>query len=115
MASGSNSNGGKTVRFPQEQSENPNTDVFWLLLSNVPSGTIIGLDVNSWTVGPQFRGIRDIPFGVHYFFYNSASTEKNCNSVSGLRCSQFIYCNERRAIRKRWVKEREEFEDQPDG
>nr|CDS32896.1 AAR2 [Hymenolepis microstoma] len=90
-------------------------DVCWFLLSDVPPGTVIGLDANIWTVGPNFRGIRDIPFGVHYFFYNSASITPSHSSISGLRCSQFLYLNEPRVIRKRWVNEREEFQDQLDG
>ncbi|VDN96797.1 unnamed protein product [Rodentolepis nana] len=99
----------------KERVQERSLDVCWFLLSDVPPGTVIGLDANIWTVGPNFRGIRDIPFGVHYFFYNSASITPNHSSVSGLRCSQFLYLNEPRVIRKRWVREREEFEDQLDG
>ncbi|VDL60026.1 unnamed protein product [Hymenolepis diminuta] len=108
-----NSKAIKRVKIEDEKLEERNPDVCWLLLSGVPPGTVIGLDANIWVVGPNFRGIRDIPFGVHYFFYNSVST--TTSSVSGLRCSQFLYFNESRVIRKHWVIEREVFEDQPDG
>lgn len=110
-----NSEAIKRARIEDDKPEERNPDVCWLLLSGVPTGTVIGLDANIWVVESNFRGIRDIPFGVHYFFYNSASTTTSHSSVSGLRCSQFLYFNEPRVIRKHWVNEREVFEDQSDG
>lgn len=44
----------------------------WLILSDVPAGTVIGLDTNIWKVGRNFRGIKDIPLGIHYLFYRFA-------------------------------------------
>lgn len=40
-----------------------------LVFLNVPEGTEFGIDYNSWTVGPNFRGIKMIPPGVHFIYY----------------------------------------------
>jgi A1 cistron-splicing factor AAR2 len=36
---------------------------------DVPVGTEFGIDYNSWNVGPQFRGVKMIPPGVHFVYY----------------------------------------------
>lgn len=36
-----------------------------LLLENVPTGSVVGLDLYSWTAGQNFRGWRDVDAGVH--------------------------------------------------
>ncbi len=84
----------------------------WLLLSDVPAGTLIGLDANIWRVGPSFRGIRGIPLGVHFLFYNAASSTEG-EASSGLRCSTFLNFTKPCVMKKKWVKETEEFTDQP--
>lgn len=40
-----------------------------LILLDVPSGTDIGIDIKSWTVGPNFKGIKMIPPGIHFVHY----------------------------------------------
>ena len=40
-----------------------------LLLLNMPEGSEFGIDYNSWTVGPKFRGVKMIPPGIHYIYY----------------------------------------------
>jgi A1 cistron-splicing factor AAR2 len=34
-------------------------------LQNIPPGSQVGLDLHSWQSGPNFRGIRDVPEGLH--------------------------------------------------
>ncbi len=36
---------------------------------DVPAGTEFGIDCNSWEVGPNFRGVKMIPPGIHFMYY----------------------------------------------
>ncbi|CAK8683735.1 protein AAR2 homolog [Clavelina lepadiformis] len=45
----------------------------FLLLFDVPEGTEFGIDWNNWTTGPLFKGVKMIPPGVHFVFYNAVS------------------------------------------
>lgn len=36
---------------------------------DVPVGTEFGIDYNSWNVGPEFRGVKMIPAGLHFVYY----------------------------------------------
>ncbi|KAL5105814.1 hypothetical protein TcWFU_005802 [Taenia crassiceps] len=96
-----------------EGKEETDLNVSWLLLSDVPQSTLIGLDTNVWKVGPNFRGIRDIPLGLHYLFFNAASNSLEGKSVSGPRCGLFLDLSKPSVVKKRWVKEAEEFVDLP--
>lgn len=40
-----------------------------LVLLNVPERTEFGIDYNSWTVGPKFKGVKMIPPGFHFVYY----------------------------------------------
>lgn len=40
-----------------------------LVILDVPQGTEFGIDYNSWTVGPKFKGVKMIPPGFHFVFY----------------------------------------------
>ncbi|KAL7054786.1 hypothetical protein AAHC03_025728 [Spirometra sp. Aus1] len=85
-------------------------DTCWLVLTDVPTGTVIGLDANVWRVGRHFRGIKDIPLGVHYMFYSAVRE----NAVSGVRCSQFLNFTKPCIVKKRWISNQEEFQDEPE-
>lgn len=85
-------------------------NVCYLILEDVPHGTLIGLDTNVWYVGSSFRGIRNIPLGVHYLFYNSVTED---GSGSGLRCSVFLDFKRPCVLKKCWIRESEEFVDRP--
>ena len=39
------------------------------VLLNMPEGSEFGIDYNSWTTGPKFRGVKMIPPGIHYIYY----------------------------------------------
>ena len=40
-----------------------------LVLLDVPQRTEFGIDYNSWSVGPKFKGIKMIPPGLHFVYY----------------------------------------------
>lgn len=41
----------------------------FILCLDVPEGTDIGIDYFEWKTGPNFKGIKLIPFGIHFFYY----------------------------------------------
>jgi len=46
-----------------------------VVVLGVPEGTQFGLDMNSWTVGDKFMGIKMIPPGIHFVYYSARGTE----------------------------------------
>jgi len=46
-----------------------------LFLLDVPINTEIGVDMNSWHTGPNFKGIKMIPPGIHFIYWSSVSKE----------------------------------------
>jgi len=40
-----------------------------LVFLDVPVGTNIGIDIKSWTIGNNFKGIKMIPPGIHFIHY----------------------------------------------
>ena len=40
-----------------------------LFLLGVPINTEIGVDMNSWHSGPNFKGIKMIPPGIHFIYW----------------------------------------------
>ncbi len=40
-----------------------------LIVLDMPQGAEFGIDYNSWTVGPKFKGVKMIPPGFHFVFY----------------------------------------------
>ncbi|EPS59191.1 hypothetical protein M569_15618, partial [Genlisea aurea] len=43
-----------------------------LLLLDVPQFTLIGVDTQMVSAGPNFKGIKMIPPGVHFIYYSSS-------------------------------------------
>ncbi|WAR04644.1 AAR2-like protein [Mya arenaria] len=41
------------------------------VLLDMPEGSEFGIDYNSWTTGPNFRGVKMIPPGIHYIYYRT--------------------------------------------
>ncbi|XP_041007723.1 protein AAR2 homolog isoform X2 [Juglans microcarpa x Juglans regia] len=46
-----------------------------LLLLDVPQYTLIGVDTQTFSVGPSFKGIKMIPPGPHFVYYSSSSRD----------------------------------------
>nr|CAG4647292.1 EOG090X0AVR [Megafenestra aurita] len=42
-----------------------------LFVLDVPLGTELGMDLNTWKTGEKFKGIKMIPPGIHYIYYSS--------------------------------------------
>ena len=40
-----------------------------LVMLEVPEGTEVGIDYNSWRAGSRFHGVKMIPPGVHFVYY----------------------------------------------
>ena len=40
-----------------------------LLILDMPEGSEFGIDYNSWTTGPRFKGIKMIPPGIHFVYF----------------------------------------------
>ena len=40
-----------------------------LVMLDVPEGTEVGIDYNSWRAGSRFHGVKMIPPGVHFMYY----------------------------------------------
>ncbi|RKP05083.1 AAR2 protein-domain-containing protein [Thamnocephalis sphaerospora] len=78
-----------------------------LLLLDAPDALEFGIDYNSWTIGPRFKGVKMIPPGVHFVYYCVADKF----SQSGLRNGFMKYFQEREIAVYRWNPEAEDFED----
>ncbi|XP_011872742.1 PREDICTED: protein AAR2 homolog [Vollenhovia emeryi] len=44
-----------------------------LVLLDMPAGTDVGIDIKSWSVGQNFKGIKMIPPGIHFVHYSAAN------------------------------------------
>lgn len=40
-----------------------------VVFRDMPEGSEFGMDFNSWNVGPNFRGMKMIPPGIHFVYY----------------------------------------------
>ena len=40
-----------------------------MFLLDVPHNTEVGIDLNSWNTGPNFKGIKMIPPGIHFIYW----------------------------------------------
>nr|CAH0113748.1 unnamed protein product [Daphnia galeata] len=48
----------------------------FLFLLDVPIGTEVGIDFNSWKTGEKFKGIKMIPPGIHFIYYRQLLCSK---------------------------------------
>ncbi|KAL1215272.1 hypothetical protein V5N11_017036 [Cardamine amara subsp. amara] len=46
-----------------------------LLFLDVPQHTLVGIDTQIFSVGPDFKGIKMIPPGIHFVFYSSSTRD----------------------------------------
>ena len=60
-----------TSTFSQEEAQQLFHNGGTLVFQDVPTGTEFGIDYNSWNVGPNFKGVKMIPPGVHFVYYRS--------------------------------------------
>lgn len=69
-----------------------------LIFLDMPEGSEFGMDFNSWNVGPNFRGMKMIPPGVHFVYYSAVDRDKQPGPRSGF----FHNFEKREIIVKKW-------------
>ncbi|CAK9150643.1 unnamed protein product [Ilex paraguariensis] len=75
-----------------------------LLLLDVPQYTLIGIDTQTFSVGPAFKGIKMIPPGPHFVFYSSSSRDGHeFSPIIGF----FIHATPSEVIVRRWDQQEE--------
>ena len=53
------------------------------LLLDIPENTEFGIDYTSWNVGPKFKGVKMIPPGIHFIYYNVTDKHGNVGIRNG--------------------------------
>ncbi|KAI5684353.1 hypothetical protein M9H77_05581 [Catharanthus roseus] len=77
-----------------------------LLLLDVPQYTLIGIDTQMFSSGPNFMGIKMIPPGVHFVYYSSSNREgSEFSPITGF----FIDAQPSQVFVRKWNKEEEHF------
>ena len=79
-----------------------------LVLLEVPPGTEVGVDMNSWNVGEKFLGIKMIPPGVHFVYYSPVNISQR--SVAP-RTGFFHNFSRGEVMVRKWSKAGEEIVD----
>ncbi|KAI3462593.1 hypothetical protein Pfo_019256 [Paulownia fortunei] len=75
-----------------------------LLLLDVPQCTLIGIDTQMYSSGPNFKGIKMIPPGIHFIYYSSSNREgSEFSPVVGF----FIEANPSQVIVRKWDQKEE--------
>lgn len=75
------------------------------LFLDVPEGTSFGIDLKSWNVGEKFRGIKMIPPGIHYVFYNAVDDENAVEFRNGF----FHWFRKGEVLVRKWNKRLEDI------
>ncbi|KAL3637763.1 hypothetical protein CASFOL_018211 [Castilleja foliolosa] len=82
-----------------------------LLLLDVPQHTLIGVDTQIYYSGPNFKGVKMIPPGVHFLYYSSSNREGiEFSPVVGF----FIDAKASQVIVRKWDQKEERFVKLPD-
>ncbi|KAL0431377.1 UNVERIFIED_CONTAM: protein AAR2 [Sesamum radiatum] len=77
-----------------------------LLLLDVPQYTLIGIDTQMFSSGPNFKGIKMIPPGIHFIYYSLANREgSEFSPVVGF----FIDSTPSQVIVRKWDQNEERF------
>ncbi|GLT57248.1 hypothetical protein SLA2020_302350 [Shorea laevis] len=75
-----------------------------LLFLDVPQYTVVGIDTQVFSVGPNFKGIKMIPPGVHFVFYSSSSRDgKEFSPIIGF----FIDVSHSQVVVRKWNQQEE--------
>ncbi|KAG6412670.1 hypothetical protein SASPL_125354 [Salvia splendens] len=75
-----------------------------LLALDVPPYTLFGIDTQMFSVGPNFKGIKMIPPGIHYIYYSSSNREgSDFSPIIGF----FINASSSQVIVRRWDQKEE--------
>ncbi|KAL8034403.1 hypothetical protein ABFX02_12G026100 [Erythranthe guttata] len=75
-----------------------------LLLLDVPQYTLIGIDTQMFSSGPNFKGIKMIPPGIHFIYYSASNREgREFSPVVGF----FVDASPSQVIVRKWDQEEE--------
>lgn len=77
------------------------------LFLDVPEKTEFGIDYNSWQTGPNFKGVKMIPPGLHFIYFNP--TDKYGHV--GLRSGFFYNFEPKEIVAKNWNLQNESIDD----
>lgn len=80
-----------------------------LVFLDMPEGSEFGIDFNSWNVGPNFRGMKMIPPGIHFVYYSAVDRDKQ----EGPRSGFFYNFSKREILVKKWDKALEDVRPDP--
>ncbi|XP_067942188.1 protein AAR2 homolog [Watersipora subatra] len=81
-----------------------------LVLLDVPKGTEIGIDMHSWQVTANFKGIKMIPPGLHFIYFTVPPSGDGCQNSP--RSGFFRAFSEREVVVRKWNTSLELFENE---
>lgn len=82
-----------------------------LLFLDVPQYTLIGIDTQVFSAGPEFKGIKMIPPGIHFVFYSSSNKDgKEFSPIIGF----FVETSPSEVVVRKWNLEEERLVKVPD-
>ncbi|XP_072259833.1 protein AAR2 homolog [Pyxicephalus adspersus] len=83
-----------------------------LVILGVPEGSEFGIDLNSWEVGPRFRGVKMVPPGLHFIHY-SVKRQGGAPGETGPRSGIFFFLEQRDIHLLQWDAQGEEMVPSP--
>ncbi len=60
----------KIIEMDKETAKNLFDAGAIFLFLDVPQNMEFGIDYNSWRTGPNFKGVKMIPPGIHFIYFN---------------------------------------------
>lgn len=78
-----------------------------IVVLNVPPGTQVGVDMNSWTVGERFRGVKFLPKHLHFVHWAPVGKE---GRGQGPRTGMFLWMSPAETVVLRWDAQTEDVE-----
>jgi A1 cistron-splicing factor AAR2 len=76
------------------------------VLLDIPLNSEFGIDYNSWRIGPNFRGVKMIPPGIHFIYYSVSDRHGNV----GIRNGFFYNFKIKEIVLRKWNKQDEVIE-----
>jgi len=96
------------VEMDQEVAQRLFAEGGTIVLKNVPVGTEFGIDMNSWTTGPKFLGVKMIPPGVHFIYFSAVNVKEGMISP---RTGFFHNFTRGELVVRRWKEDTENLVD----
>ncbi|XP_020523331.1 protein AAR2 homolog isoform X5 [Amborella trichopoda] len=75
-----------------------------ILMLDVPRFTLIGIDTQVFSAGPNFKGIKMIPPGPHFVYYSSSNKD---GSEYAPIIGFFVYISPSEVIVRKWIQQEE--------